>query len=289
MHPFSVTFHTSDNLVFKIISILLALFIAGTWIYNSTNIRLVFRIIGTVMGGFAAYYIAIFFFGILQFSYTTIEDNFDTNKQSATIIKYEKYISKSTSRTRKNIGSDTRKNTFYRPLLEYKDTNGNIKNTYGDVSFSANNQKPIGEKIEVIVENNEARMITPIKNFTFVMNIVVLCFLIIFYYIFYTYARTQSFENIGTFAITIFGVIIFPIAFGILIYLFLNIGYEYFFLGKKYTSRNAAIFLSALGIFLALCFVGYIRIFIESTFFKKKKKNKKRKKAKINSDLKTDS
>lgn len=278
MHPYSVAFHESDHLIFKIISILLALFVVGTWLYNSAHVKWILRIIGVVIGGFASYYVAVFFFGILQFSYTTVKDNFNPNKQSATIIKYEKHTSTSTSRSRKSIGSRSRRNTFYRPLLEYKDTNGSLKQTFGDVSFSANNLKPVGDKIEVIVENNEARMITPIKNFTFVVNIVMLCFLIIFYYTFYNYAKTQSFENVGTFAITIFGLIIFPIAFGVLIYLFLNIGYEYFFLDKKYVSRNSAIFLSGLGIFLALCFVGYIRIFIESVFLKKRKKSKKKKK-----------
>ncbi|MCD9854535.1 hypothetical protein LUD75_07445 [Epilithonimonas sp. JDS] len=277
MHPYSISFHESDNLVFKIISVLLALFVVGTWLYNSAHVKLILRLIGAGISGFASYFVAIFFFGILQFSYTTVKDNFNPNKQFATILKYEKHISKSTSRSGKSIGSRTRRNTFYRPLLEYRDTNGNLKKTFGDVSFSANNQKAVGDKIEIIVENNEARMITPIKNFTFVINIVVLCFLIIFYYVFYNYAKTQSFENVGTVALAIFGFVIFPIAFGVLIYLFLNIGYEYFLLNKRHTSRNSAIFLSGLGIFLALCLVGYFRILIENLFLKKRKKSKKKK------------
>gem|GEM_PF-4216708 len=35
MNPYSVTFHTSEHLIFKIISILLALFVVGNWIHNS--------------------------------------------------------------------------------------------------------------------------------------------------------------------------------------------------------------------------------------------------------------
>jgi len=115
-------------------------------------------------------------------------------------------------------------------------------------------------------------MITPIKTFTFIVNIVTVCFTIIFYYILYSYAKTQSLENIGNFALVIFGYVIFPIAFCVLIYLFLNIGYDYFFLGKRYTGRNTAIGVSALGIFLLLCLFG----FIKSRFTKKRKKKKKK-------------
>lgn len=272
MHPFSITFQESDNLVFKIISILLGLFIVGTWAYNSSHIKLAIRVIIGLIGGITGYYIALFFFGILQFSYTTIEDNFSSDKYSATIIRYEKFIRTNTSRDRKSIGSRKRQNTFYRPLLEYKDANGIIKNTYGDVSFSDNNKISVGDKIDVVIENNQARMITPIKTFAFVMNIIVLCFMIIFYYMLYSYAKTQSLEDIGTFALAIFGFVIFPIAFCILIYLFLNIGYDYFFLGKRYTSRNAAIAVSALGIFLVLCLFGLIK-----SLFTKKHKKKRRK------------
>lgn len=278
MHPYSIAFHESEHLIFKIISVLLALFVVGIWLYNSAHIKLILRVIASIVGGFASYFVGIFFFGILQFSYTTVKDNFNSDKQSATIIKYRTFISQSTTRTRKSIGTGKRRNTYYKPLLEYKDLNGNLKKNYGDVSFSANNLKPIGEKIEIIVEKNEVRMISPIKNFNFVINIVMLCFLIIFYYIFYNYARTQSFENVGTFALSIFGFVIFPIVFGILIYLFLNIGYEYFFLDKRFVSKNVAILLSGLGIFLALCFVGYVRFFIDSVFLKKRKKSKKKKK-----------
>ena len=285
MHPFSITFDMADHVVFKKISALLALFIVGTWLYHSKEVKLFFRILGAVAGGFASYFVAIFFFGILQFSYTTVKDNFDPNKQSATIIEYRTSISESTTRTKKSIGTRKRKNTFYKPLLEYKGADGTIKNTFGDVSFSANNKKPIGEKVEVIVETGKVRMITPIKNFAFVANIILACFLIIFYYIFYNYARRQSFENVGTFALSIFGFVVFPIVFGILIYLFLNIGYEYFFLEKRFVSKNVAILLSGLGIFLALCFIGYIRFLIENVFRKKsKKKNKKKKKLKNNQE-----
>ncbi len=277
MHPFSITIQESDNLVFKIISILLGLFIVGTWIYNSSHFKLTLRIIIGLIGGITGYYIAIFFFGILQFSYTTIKDNFSSDKHSTTIIRYEKFTSTSTSRDRKSIGSRTRQNTFYKPLLEYKDDNGIVKNAYGDVSFGDNNKISVGDKIDVIIENNEARMITPIKTFAFVVNIIVICFLIIFYYILYNYAKTQSLEDIGTFVLAIFGFIIFPIAFCILIYLFLNIGYDYFFLGKRYTSRNAAIGVSALGIFLVLCLFGLIK----SMFTQKRKKKKKKSLKKI--------
>lgn len=283
MHPFSVTFQTSDHLVFKLISGLLALFIVGTWLYSSKEFKLILRLLGAAVGGFASYYIALLFFGILQFSYTTVKDNFNPNTQSATIIKYEKYISKSSSGNRKN-NSRRRPNTFYKPLLEYKGKDGTIKNTFGDVSFSKNNKKPIGGKVKVIVETGQVRMITPVKNFAFVANIVLACFLIIFYFILYNYARRQSFENVGTFAISIFGFVIFPVAFGILIYLFLNIGYEYFFLNKRFVSRNVAIGVSGLGIFLVLCFIGYIRIFIENVFLKKGNKKKKKKKNKLNND-----
>lgn len=257
----------------------MALVIVGTWLYNSKEFKLLLRLLGAVAGGFASYYVALFFFGIIQFSYTTVKDNFNPNKQSATIIKYEKYISKASGN--RNRTRSRRQNTFYKPLLEYKGTDGIIKNTFGDVSFSINNKIPVGDKIDVIVETGQVRTITPIKNFAFVANIVMLCFLIIFYYIFYNYAKNQSFENVGTFALSIFGFVIFPIAFGILIYLFLNIGYEYFFLNKRFVSKNVAILLSGLGIFLVLCFIGYIRILIENIFLKKrKKKNKKKKKLK---------
>lgn len=278
MHPFSVTFDMADHVVYKIISALLALFIVGTWLYHSKEIKLVLRIGGAAVGGFASYCVAIFFFVLLQFSYTTVKDNFDPNKQSATIIDYRTSISESTTRTKKSIGTRKRRNTYYKPLLEYKGADGTIKNTFGDVSFSANNKKPIGEKVEVIVETGKVRMITPIKNFTFVTNIVVACFLIILYYIFYNYARRQSFEGVGTFALSVFGFVVFPIVFGILIYLFLSIGYEYFFLDKRFVSKNVAILLSGFGIFLALCFVGYVRFFIENMFLKKRKKSKKKKK-----------
>ncbi|KFC18296.1 hypothetical protein [Epilithonimonas lactis] len=275
MHPFSVTFQTSDHLVFKIISGFLALFIVGTWLYNSKDVKLLLRLLGAVVGGFAIYYVAVLFFGILQFSYTTVKDNFNPNKQSAKIIRYEKHISK-TSRNR--TGSSRRKqNTFYKPLLEYKGADGTIKNTFGDVSFSTNNKKAIGEKVEVIVETGQLRMITPMKNFAFAVNILSVCFLMIFYYFFYNYARRQSFEGVGTFVLSIFGFVIFPIAFGLLIYLFLNIGYEYFFQNKRFVSKNVAILLSGLGIFLMLCFVGYIRILIENVFLKKGRKKKKKK------------
>ncbi|WP_235696073.1 hypothetical protein [Epilithonimonas caeni] len=272
MHPFSITLQESDNLLFKIISILLGLFIVGIWIYNSSNLKSAIHLIIGLIGGVAGYYIAVFFFGILQFSFTTIKDNLSSDKHSATIIGYEKYISTSTSRDRKNIGSSTRQNTFYKPLLQYKDNNGVIKNIFGDVSFSNNSKKSVGDKINVIVENNEARMITPIKTFASVVNIIVLCFLIIFYYILFSYAKTQSLEDIGTLVLAIFGFIIFPVAFCILIYLFLNIGYDYFFLGKRYTGRNTAIGVSVLGIFLVLCLFG----FIKSVFTKKRKKKKRK-------------
>jgi len=277
MHPFSITFHTADHLVFKIISILLGLFIVVIWAYNSSHIKLVLRIIIGLIGGIAGYYIALFFFGIIQFSYTTVKDNFNSNKYSATIIKYENFVSTSTSRDSRSLGSRTRRNTFYKPLLEYKDDNGVIKNTYGDVSFSDNNKKSVGDTIDIIVENGEARMITPIKIFALMVNIIVICFLVIFYYILYSYAQTQSLEDIGTFALAIFGFIIFPLAFCILIYLFLNIGYDYFFLGKRYTGRNTAIGVSALGIFLVLCLFGLIK-----SLFTKKRKKKKKKLSKMN-------
>ena len=279
MHPFSITFQTSDHLVFKILALILALFIGGTWLYHSSHIKLAFRIIGAAAGVFASYFVALLFFGILQLSYTTVKDNFDPNKQSATIINYEKYTSK-TSGSRK---STRRINIFYKPILQYKGADGSVKNSYGDVSFSINNKKPVGEKIEVIVEDGQARMITPIKNFTFFVNIISLCFLVIFYYTFYNYARTQSFENVGIVAMSIFGLVIFPIAFGVITYLFLNIGYEYFFRNKRFISRNIAIALSALGIFIALCFIGYIRFFIEIVFLKKQKKKHKKKKKKDDS------
>lgn len=272
MHPFSITFHTTDNLVLKIISVLLGLFIVGTWIYNSSHIKLALRIVIGLIGGIAGYYIALFFFGISELSYTTIRDDFSSNKQSATIIKYEKYVSTSNSRNSRNIGLRKRQNTFYKPLLQYKDEKGITKKSFGDVSFSDNNKKPVGERIDIIVENGEVRMITSIKTFAFVVNIVTVCFMIIFYYILYSYAKTQSLENMGNFALVIFGYVIFPIAFGVLIYLFLNIGYDYFFLGKRYTGRNTAIGVSALGIFLLLCLFG----FIKSMFTKKRKKKKKK-------------
>lgn len=275
MHPYSVTFHPSDILIFKIISILLALFIVGTWLYNSNHLKLIKRIIVSIIAGLGSYCIVIFFFGILQFSYTTIKDNLDSNKQSATIVDYEKHISKSKIKSRGR--SRSRPNVFYRPLLEYKNSSGTVKRNFGDISFSTKNRKAIGEVITIIVENKEVRMISPIKNFTFVVNIVMLCFLFLFYYIFYSYAKTQSFESAGSFALTIFGFIIFPIAFGILIYLFLNVGYEYFLLGKRNTSRNSAILFSGLGIFLLLCIFGYLRMLFEKFLFKKKKKPKKKK------------
>jgi len=277
MHPFSITFHTADHLVFKIISIILGLFIVANWAYNSSHIKLALRIIIGLIGGLAGYYIALVFFGILQFSFFTIKDNFNSNKHSATIISYEKFVSTSTSRDSRNIGSRTRRNTFYKPLLEYKDENGITKKTYGDVSFSDNNIKSIGDRIDIIVENNEARMITPIKIFALVVNIIMICFIVIFYYILYSYAKTQSLEDIGNFALAIFGFIIFPLVFCILIYLFLNIGYDYFFLGKRYTGRNTAIGVSALGIFLVLCLFGFIK-----SMFTKKRKKKKKKLSKLN-------
>jgi len=82
MYPFSITFHTADHLVFKIISILLGLFIVVIWAYNSSHIKLILRLIIGLLGGIAGYYIAIFFFGILELSYTTIKDDFSSNKQS---------------------------------------------------------------------------------------------------------------------------------------------------------------------------------------------------------------
>lgn len=272
MHPYSISFQASDYLIFKIISILLSLFIVGTWLYNSNHIKFIWRSIFTLLSAFASYYIVVFFFGIIQFSYITVKDNFNPKKQFATIIKYEIHLSKSISKS----PSRTRRNTFYKPLLEYKEKNGSLKRTFGDISFSKNNKKALGEKVEIILENKEVRMVSPIKTFTLSVNIVMLCFLFLFYYIFYNYAKTQNFEKIGTIAFAIFGYIIFPIAFVILIYLFLNIGFEYFFLHKRYTSRNSAILLSVLGIFFALCFFSYIKILIES-IFKNSKKNKLKK------------
>ena len=123
-------------------------------------------------------------------------------------------------------------------------------------------------------------MISSIKNFTFLVNILMLCFLFLFYYVFYNYAITQDFENVGTVAITLFGFIIFPIAFVIIIYLFLNIGFEYFFQNKRYISRNSALLLSGIGIFLVLCFFGYVRMLIENLLPKKRKKKKLKKRIK---------
>ena len=117
MHPYSVTFHTSDDLVFIIISILLSLFIVGTWLYYSSHIKFIWRIIFTVVSGFSSYFIAIMFFGILQFSYSTVKDNLNSDKQIGTIISYKKFVSKSTSGSGKSRRSSKYNNTFYKPLL----------------------------------------------------------------------------------------------------------------------------------------------------------------------------
>ena len=280
MQAFSISFHTTDDLILRIISILLALFIVGTWLYNSSHLRLIYRIIGSVIGGFAAYYVALLFFGILQLSFTTVQDNFSAEKTTATIISYKEFVSESSTRRYRSSSRRTSKNTFYKPLLEYKDKKGAVKNSFGDVSFSKNNIEPVGSKVEIIIRKDHPRMITPIKNFTFVVNIISLSFLIIFYYIFYNYAKTQSLESTGNFVLTVFGFVIFPVAFIVLIYLFLGVGYDYFIMGKKYISRNMAILFSGLGIFLILCLFGLMRYIVEKKILKqKKKKNKKNKKS----------
>lgn len=282
MHPFSIKFNTTDSLILQIISVILALFIACTWLYYNKHIKLILRFILGIFGGIVTYYIVALFFGVLQFFYTAIKDDISPNKQSATIVEYKEYVSKTKSNNRGDLGSRTRTNVFYTPLLNYRDQHGVAKKQYGDVSFSENNKEPIGTEIKVIIDNDEIRMITPIKTFAIVMNILVIVFMGIFYYIFYTYAKTGSFEKIGNALLPVFGFVIFPLALVIMTYLLLNIGYEYFILNKPTTSRNVAIFCSVLGIFLLLCLYGYIKAYLDANKKKQKKLKKQKNKTMLN-------
>lgn len=234
------------------------------------------RIGGAIIGGVASYFVALMFFGILGSFYTTIKDELNPNTQTATIINYDKFTSTSRDSNRRTIGRRTRTNTFYAPTLEYRDKNGNIRQAKGDVSFSKNNQKPIGSVVSVIIEDNKVRMKeTPIKTFAFVLNIVTIIFMFMFYYAFYTFARTGSFDGVFTVFGALFIFILFPIAFIVLIFLFLNIGYEYFILGLRYTSFGGAAFLTGLGVFLLLCLYGYFKHFVEQAAKRKRKRLKK--------------
>ncbi|WP_300669845.1 hypothetical protein [Soonwooa sp.] len=276
MYPFQVTFDVSDNIFIKILTILAALFIAGTWFYNQNQRSIFQRVLGGIIGGVASYFVVLMFFGILVSFYITIKDALNPNVQIATIVKYDQFTSTSQDSSRRTIGTRTRSNTYYKPTLEYRDKNGNTKQVKGDVSYSDNNKKPIGSLTKVIVEDHKVRMReTPIKTFTFVMNIIVLAFMIMFYYVFYTFAKTGGFEDAGDFMLLVFSYVVFPIAFFVLIYLFLNIGYDYFILGKRYTSFGGAAICTGLGFFLILCIYGFIKYKIEAAAKKKKKALKK--------------
>ncbi|WP_312323789.1 hypothetical protein, partial [Soonwooa sp.] len=251
MHPFSLSFEASDNIFIQIFTVLAALCIAGTWFSYQSHRPMFQRIFGGIVGGVASYFVAVLFFGIFGSFYTTIKDELNPNKQTATIGNYDTFTSTSQDSNRRNIGRGTSTNTYYKPTLEYRDKNGNIRQAKGDVSFSKINQKPVGSVIKVIVEDNKVRMQeTPIKTFAFVMNIVTLAFMFMFYFIFYTFAKTGGFEESSNLLLIIFAYIVFPIAFFVLIYLFLNIGYDYFILGKRYTSFGGAVICTGLGFFL---------------------------------------
>lgn len=276
MHPFSVSFEVNDNIFIQILTVLAALFIAGTWFYYQNHRPMFQRIGGAIIGGIISYFVALFFFGIIASFYTTIKDELNPNKQTATIANYDTFTSTSQDSNRRTIGRRTRTNTYYKPTLEYRDKNGNMRQAKGDVSFSKNNQKPVGSVVKVIVEDNKVRMQeTPIKTFAFVLNIVTLAFMFMFYFVFYTFAKTGGFD--GAFHVMgfLFIFILFPIAFVVLIFLFLNIGYEYFVLGLRHTSFGGASFCTGLGVFLLLCLYGYIKHFMESAAKRKRKRLKK--------------
>lgn len=276
MHPFSISFEASDNIFIKILTVLAALFIAWTWFYHQNHRLIAVRIGGAIIGGVASYFVALMFFGILGSFYTTIKDELNPNTQTATIVNYDKFTSTSRDSNRRTITRRTRTNTFYAPTLEYRDKNGNMRQAKGDVSFSKNNQKPIGSVVSVIVEDNKVRMKeTPIKTFAFVLNIVTIIFMFMFYFVFYTFAKTGGFDGAFNVMGFLFIFILFPIAFVVLIFLFLNIGYEYFILGLRHTSFGSAAFLTGLGVFLLLCLYGYFKHFAEQSAKRKRKRLKK--------------
>lgn len=279
MHPFSISFEVNDNIFIQILTVLAALFIAWTWFYYQNYRPMFQRIGGAIIGGIVSYFVALMFFGIIGSFYTTIKDELNPNKQTATIVNYDTFKSTSQDSNKRTVSRRTRTNTYYKPTLEYRDKNGNIRQVKGDVSFSKSNQKPVGSVVKVIVEDNKVRMQeTPIKTFAFVMNIIVLAFMFMFYFIFYTFAKTGGFEDSSNLLLLIFAYVVFPIAFFVLIYLFLNIGYDYFILGKRYTSFGGAAICTGLGFFLVLCIYGFIKYKIEDATKKKKKALKKLKK-----------
>lgn len=279
MHPFSISFETSDHPLVKVLSIILALFTAGVWLYFSSNPKNVIKVTLSLLAGFVSYFIALFFFSVVEFSFVNIIDNFSANKRTAVIVDYQKKESISRSKDSKSIITHTYKNVFYTPIIEYKNKNQKIKKTLGDISFSEENQLPIGSTISVIEEANKVRQISPIKTFATLVNVLVISFLFLFYYIIYSYGKNESLDGIENILVYIFTIVIFPMAFFILMYLFLNIGYENLILNKKTTSKGTAIFVTGLGVFIGLCFIGYIRIFFENA---NKKKNKKRTKMQKN-------
>ncbi|WCM42677.1 TMEM199/VMA12 family vacuolar ATPase assembly factor [Flavobacterium sp. CBA20B-1] len=279
MHPFSVEFKLSDNVFLQVLAVLFALFIVITWFRNHQQVRVIIRVLVGILAGFTSYYLVIAFFAIIQSFYTTIKDNTDPNKQSATITAYKEYDSTNTTReSAKSSRTKTRRNIFYKPLLNYKDENGAIKEQYGDISFSEKNKEPIGTEVKIIIDNNQIRMLSPIKTFAFIFNILALTFLGIFYYLFYKLAKTGKFDGIENVLLPLFCFVIFPIAFSLITYFTLNIGYEYFILHKETVSKNVAIFCTGLGIFLLLCFYGFLKYFWEA--YRKKQKKRKKKLAK---------
>lgn len=283
MHPFQVSFDFSNNILYSIIALIGALFVIGTLFYYQKNLRLLKKSLIAIALGVGSFYVIILFFGVLQSFYTTIKDQLNPNVQTATIVKYDQFTSTSRETQLRSTRKRTHANILYTPTLQYHDSAGNTRQTKGDVSYSSNNKRPIGSSVNVIVDGKQVRMLeTSIKSFAFVMNIILVIFLLVFYYLFYVFAKTgdvaSTFYRLGA----VFVYVLFPFGFLILIFLFLNVGYEYFILNKKYTSFNSAAFCTGLGVFLLLCLFGYIKYFIEQSAKQRKKKLKKLQKAQQN-------
>ena len=286
MHPFSIEFHFSDLLIFKIIAAILALFVVAIWFYYNKHVNIVKRIVVGIIGGVASYFVVMLFFGVIQSFYTTVSDNLSSDVTRATIEKYDVSTSTYLNSKSKMGSSKKRRNTFYKPLLKVE-VNGKVERGFGDVSFSKNNLLPVGTQVDIIKDGKEFRMISPLKTFAFVMNVVVLIFLLMFYFLFFTYAKYGSFEGVFPILGLVFIFALFPIAFCVLIFIFLSFGYEYFILHERNISLKAAIFFTGMGIFLLLCLYGYIKHFFEDD--KKGKKKRMKNRTKKVKKLKTDS
>lgn len=286
MHPFSIEFHFSDLLIFKIIAAILALFVVAIWFYYNKHVNIVKRIIVGIIGGVASYFVVMLFFGVIQSFYTTVSDNLSSDVTRATIEKYDVSTSSYRSSKSRMGSSKKRRNTFYKPLLKVE-VNGKVERGFGDVSFSKNNLLPVGTQVDIIKDGKEFRMISPLKTFAFVMNVVVLIFLLMFYFLFFIYAKYGSFEGVFPILGLVFIFALFPIGFCVLIFIFLSFGYEYFILHERNISLKAAIFFTAMGIFLLVCLYGYIKHFFEDD--KKGKKKRMKNRMKKVKKLKTDS